>query len=142
MAYEGFAEYSAKKMLEHAMGKTPWTMPTHVYVALFIGDPLGAGSELTDPSATDYARVETDGTDWGTATFSSPTATITNAADIDFGTAGAAWGTVTHCAIYDALTGGNMIAAGPLTTSMPIVITAPVKFPAGSLSVRHSQTTV
>lgn len=142
MAYEGFAEYSAKKILEHAMGKTSWTMPTNVYVALFIGDPYGAGAELTAPPCTDYARVQTTGASWGTAAFTSPTASITSAADIDFGTAGADWGTVTHFAIYDNSTGGNMIVAGPLEVSFPIVSGAPVKFPASSLIVRYTQATV
>lgn len=139
MAYEGFAEYSAKKILEHAMGKTSWTMPTNVYVALFVGDPLGAGSEVT---GTGYARVQTAGASWGTATFASPTASIATAADVDFGTAGAAWGTVTHFAIYDNSTGGNMIVAGPLEVSFPVVSGAPVKFPSSSLIVRLKQTTV
>lgn len=142
MAYEGFAEYAAKKILDHAMGKTAWTMPTNVYVALYIGDPFGAGSELTDPTATDYARVQTTGASWGAATFTSPTASITSAADIDFGTAGADWGTVTHVAIFDAATVGNMIAAGPLETAFPIMSGAPVKFPTGTLIVRYTQATV
>jgi len=142
MAYEGFAEYAAKKILDHAMGKTAWTMPTNVYVALFIGDPFGAGAELTVPPCTDYAREQTTGASWGAATFSSPTASITSAADIDFGTAGADWGTVTHVAIYDALTAGNMIAAGPLETAFPIMSGAPVKFPSGTLIVRYTQATV
>lgn len=142
MAYEGLSEYAAKKILEHAMGKTAWTMPTNVYVALFIGDPLGAGSELADPPATDYAREQTTGASWGTATFSSPTASIATAADVDFGTAGADWGTVTHVAIYDAATDGNMIASGPLTTARPIVSGDPVKFPSDSLIVRYTQATV
>jgi hypothetical protein len=142
MAYEGFAEYAAKKILDHAMGKTAWTMPTNVYVALFIGDPLGAGSELADPPATDYAREQTTGASWGSAAFTSPTASITSAADIDFGTAGADWGTVTHVAIFDAATNGNMIAAGPLETSFPIMSAAPVKFPTGTLIVRYTQATV
>lgn len=142
MAYEGVAEYSAKKILEHMTGKTAWTMPTNVYVALYNGDPFGAGTELTDPSATDYAREQTTGADWGTAAFASPTASITSAADIDFGVAGAAWGTVDHFAIFDAATAGNMIVAGPLETSRNIQLNDPVKFPAGSLIVRITQSTV
>lgn len=142
MAYEGFAEYAAKKILEHAMGKTSWTMPTNVYVALYNGDPLGAGSELSDPPDTDYAREQTTGTDWAAAAFVSPTASIANAADIDFGTSGAAWGTVDYVAIFDAATDGNMIASGALTSSVNITSGIPVKFPIGALIVRYTQDTI
>lgn len=141
MAYEGLSEYASKKILEHAMGKTAWTMPTNVYVALFIGDPLGAGSELADPPATDYAREQTTGASWGTAAFTSPTASITSAANIDFGTAGADWGTVTYVAIYDAATDGNLIASGPLEVAFPVLSGMPVMFPTGTLKVRMTQAT-
>jgi hypothetical protein len=139
MAYEGRSEYALKKGLEHEVGKTSWTMPAHVYIALFIGDPYGAGVEV---SGTGYARVETDGTDWGAAAFTSPTASIATAVDIDFGTAGSAWGTVTHFAMYDNSTGGNLIEASPLEVAFPVVTSAPVKFLAGGLIIRHWQTTV
>ena len=138
MAYEGFAEYSAKKILEHIVGKTAFTMPT-AYVALFVGDPLGAGVEV---SGVDYARVATAGADWNSAAFTSPTASITNAADIDFGTAGGAWGTVDYVAVFDALSGGNMLASGDLTVARPVVLNDPVKFPSGTLTIRYIQATI
>lgn len=142
MAYEGLAEYTAKKVLEHAMGKTAWTMPTNVYVALYNGDPLGAGTELVAPPDTDYAREQTVGTDWGAASFASPTASIANAAEIDFGTSGAAWGAVDYVAIFDAATDGNMIASGALTSAVNITSGIPVKFPIGALIVRLTQGTI
>lgn len=142
MAYEGISEYAAKKILDHLVGKTSFTMPTNNYVALFNGDPLDGGSELTDPSATDYAREQTTASDWTAAAFVSPTASAVSAADIDFGVAGAAWGTVDHFAVYDAATAGNMLYSGPLETSRNIQLNDPVKFPAGSLIVRITQSTV
>ena len=133
--YEGFDEYSAKKILEHLVGKTAFTMPT-AHVALFVGNPLGAGVEV---SGVDYARKVTAGSDWGAASFASPTASISNVADIDFGTAGGAWGTVDYVAVYDALSGGNRLASGKLTVARPVVLDDPVKFPAGTLTVRYIQ---
>jgi hypothetical protein len=139
MVYEGLSEFAIKKVLDHAMGKTSWTMPT-VYVALFNGNPLGAGTELADPPATDYAR---EAVTWGAATFASPTGTITNTADVDFGIAGSAWGTVDYMAIYNQLApGGDMIACGPLEVSRSVQLNDPVKFPAGELKVRLTQATV
>ena len=142
MVYEGFSEYAVLKILDTAMGKAQWTMPADVYVALYNGDPFGAGTELADPTDTDYARELMADTDWGAAAWSSPTGTITSATDTDFGTAGAAWGTVDYMAIFDALTGGNMICAGPLEVSRNIQLNDPVKFPAGELKVRLTQATV
>jgi hypothetical protein len=142
MVYEGFAEYAAKKILDHALGKTAWTMPTNVYVALYNGDPLGAGSELADPPATDYAREQCTGATWVAAAFASPTAESVSALDVDFGVAGSAWGTVNYVAIFDAATAGNMIAAGPLEVSRSVQLNDPVKFPAGELKVRLTQATV
>ena len=139
MAVEGPSEYTMKKILEHEVGKTSWTMPAHLYIALFIGDPYGAGTEVT---GTGYSRIQTSGASWAAAAYTSPTASIATAVDIDFGTAGGAWGTVTHFAIYDNSTGGNMIEAAPLEVSFPVVTGAPVKFLAGGLIIRRTQATV
>jgi len=142
MAYEGFSEYAIKKILDHATGKAAWTMPADVYVALFNGDPLGAGTELADPPATDYARELMADTDWNAAAFASPTGTSSNATDTDFGIAGSAWGTVSHYAVYDDPTAGNMLWSGPLEVTRSIQLNDPVKFPAGELKVRLTQATV
>jgi hypothetical protein len=141
MAYEGISEYASKKLLDHLVGKAAYTMPTDVYVALYDGDPLVAGTELSDPPDTDYARVAMADTDWVAAAFASPVTTSESATDVDFGTAGSAWGTVDYFAVFDALTGGNMLFSAPLTATRNIQLNDPVKFPAGSLLVRLTQDT-
>lgn len=139
MVLEGFSEFAINKILDHMMGKTSYTMPT-VYVALYNGDPNGAGAELTAPPATDYARKAVT---WASAAFVSPTGTIANSADVDFGIAGSAWGTVNYVAIFDQLAaGGNMIAHGPLEVSRSVQLNDPVKFPIGELKVRLTKATV
>lgn len=138
MAYEGFAEYSAKKVLELIVGKTAFATPT-AYIALYVGDPLGAGVEV---SGVDYAREATSGASWGSASFASPTASITNAAEIDFGTAGGVWGTIDYVAIFDDPTAGNMLASGDLVVARPVVSGDPVKFPVGTLTIRYTQATI
>jgi len=140
MAYEGITEYASKMILDHLVGKTAFPMPVNNYVALYNGDPLGAGTELVAPPATDYAREQTIATDWTAAAFVSPTSTAVNATDIDFGIAGAAWGTVDHFAVFDDATAGNMLYCGPLEVSRSVQLNDPVKFPAGELKVRISQT--
>jgi hypothetical protein len=49
----------------------------------------------------------------GTFTVSGNTASLTSA--IEFAAAGSNWGTVTHGAIFDAATSGNMLAYGTLS---------------------------
>lgn len=52
---------------------------------------------------------------------------ITNVADIQFPEATGSWGTITHFAIYDAKTGGNLIAFGALNSSItPAANTVPI----------------
>jgi len=141
MAYEGISEYASKKLLDHLVGKAAFTMPTDVFVALYNGNPIGAGSELVAPPATGYARETMADTDWVAAAFASPTTTSTSATDTDFGVAGAAWGTVDYFAVFDTITGGQMLFSAPLTASRNVQLNDPVKFPAGSLSVRLKQDT-
>jgi len=138
MAYEGLSEYAIKNLLDEVVGKTAFVMPT-VWCALYNGNPLVAGVELADPPATDYAREACAGK-WAAAAFVSPTGTSASNADIDFGVAGAAWGTVDYFALFDSNSGGNMLASGPLEVSRSVQLNDPVKFPSGELKIRMSQT--
>jgi hypothetical protein len=66
----------------------------------------------------------------GTAT------TATNSAAIEFAAAsGGNWGTITYAAIFDAETGGNMIAWAELTTARTINDGDVFRIPASSLTV-------
>ena len=82
------------------------------YVALFTTATTDAGGG-TEVSGGGYARQ--------TAGLSAAAGGSTsNAADITFPTATADWGTVTHVAIMDAATLGNMIMHSPLDASKAI----------------------
>ena len=82
-------------------------------------------------SGSAYARTAT-----GTITVSGTATTATNAAAIEFAAAsGGNWGTITHAAIFDASTGGNMLAWAALTTSRTINDGDVFRIPAGSLTV-------
>jgi hypothetical protein len=100
-------------------------MPT-VYVALFVGDPAGAGVEVSQGG---YSRKQTAGTDWEAA--SSGATQNTNA--IAFGTATESWGTVDYFAVYDAASAGNMLGYGALTQSKAIGSGDTASFAAGDL---------
>jgi len=101
-------DYLEDKLLNHTFRNLAFTPPTTVYLALFTAAPgeTGGGTEV---SGGDYARQA--------ITFGapSPSGTIKNSADITFPTATADWGTITHVAIMDAATAGNMLVYGALT---------------------------
>ena len=122
-----FAAYAKNKILDHYTGKAAWTMPT-VYVALFVGDPEGAGTEVSGGS---YARKATAGADWNSA---SGRAT-SNANALTFPQATGSWGTVDYFALYDDDTGGNRIGSGALSQSKTIGSGDTASFASGELDV-------
>lgn len=124
-----FTDYTENKVLDHVVGKTAFTMPA-IWVALFTAAPsdAGGGTEVTGGS---YARKATAGTDWAAAAAGA----TSNATTLTFVTPTASWGTVTHFALMDAATVGNMIAWAPLTTSQAIGSGNTVSFAIGDLDV-------
>jgi hypothetical protein len=126
-----FSDYTENLVLNWLLTTNSATRPTAWYVGLFTAAPSDTGGG-TEVSGSAYARKVT-----GTITVSgtSPT-TATNSAAIEFAAAsGGNWGTVTHAAIFDALTSGNMLAWAPLTTSRTINDGDVFRIPASSLTV-------
>lgn len=100
------------------------------YCALFDGDPSGAGTEVTE---------DIDSSGRKAITFDSPSnGVMANASDVDFGLAENP-ADVTHFAIFDAATEGNLIAWAALTGgSESIVAGNAVRFNADDLTVTVS----
>ena len=99
--------YLENKLLDHFLGTTAYTMPSPVYVALFTVAPTdaGGGTEVTGGS---YARK--------TVTFTAASGGATsNTSNIDF--TGMPAATTVAIAVFDALTSGNMLVHGTLTTN-------------------------
>ena len=105
-----------------------YTPPANVYIALFTAAPSDAGGG-TEVSGGSYARVQVASAlaNWagtqsaGSTTASSGTGgTTSNNAAITFPAPTANWGVITHFAIMDASSGGNMLFHGALTTSKTV----------------------
>ena len=101
------------------------------YVALFkspVTDAeLEAGTLTNEVSGGAYARQ--------LAGLSIPSNGVSsNASDIVFPTATADWGTITHCALMDAATAGNVLMYSALDTSKVVSNGDTFKFNAGDLS--------
>jgi len=126
-----FSDYLENKILDHIFMKTAFSQPTNIYVALSTADPGEDGSGISEPSGNGYARVQTSGDDWNAAA----NGHIDNANDITFPEATGDWGTITHFALFDAATDGNMLAYGSLSQSKTIGSGDTAKFKAGDLDV-------
>lgn len=101
------SNYLQAKIADHVVGKTSFTMPTNVYVALCTAEVTDTqtGSTITEANYTSYARVQTDGDDWN-AYASDET---TNANEITFPACTGGTSSVTHFAVLDASTNGNLL---------------------------------
>jgi hypothetical protein len=105
---------------------TSVTRPTAWYLALYTVAPTDTGGG-TECSGTSYARQSF------TMTVSGDTAT--NGANIEFPTAGSSWGTIVAVGVFTAVTGGDLIAYGNLTTSKAIDTGDVFRIPAGDLDI-------
>jgi hypothetical protein len=121
-----FSNYLENKVLLHVFGATAYTAPATLYVGLFTSDPGEAGSG-TEVSGGSYARQ--------TVTFTVTGNAAANTAAVEFPTATASWGTITYAAIYDASTGGNLLASGGLATSKTIDSGDVFRIPAGDFDI-------
>ena len=97
--------------LNYLFTATSVTRPTAWYVALFTSNPDEDASG-TEVSGGAYVRQSVAFTVSGN--------TASNSAAIEFPTATASYGTVTHIGVFDASSGGNLIAYAALTTSKAI----------------------
>ena len=121
-----FSNFLENKVLGHVFGATPYTAPATLYVGLFTSSPGETGSG-TEVSGGSYARQ--------TIAFTVTGNQASNTAAVEFPTATASWGTVTFAAIYDALSGGNLLAYGALTTSKTIDNGDVFRIPAGDFDI-------
>ena len=104
------------------------TRPSAFYIALFTSNPAedASGTEVST-SGTAYARQS--------ATFTVSGNEATNSAAIEFPTATASYGTVTHIGVFDAASAGNLIAYAALTTSKAIDTGDVLRLPANELDI-------
>lgn len=123
-----FSNYLETELLDHVFANNAYTSPSTVYVGLFTSSPTDAnsGTEVST-SGTAYARQS------GSFTVSGNTATTSAA--IEWPTATASWGTITHIGIYDASSSGNLLAWAALTASKTIASGDVFRIPAGDIDI-------
>ncbi len=121
------SNYLENALINATLRNTAYSSPSTVYVGLFTSDPTDAGTG-TEVSGGSYARKA--------MTFGSPSnGASTNSGAVEFDQATGDWGTITHFAIFDALTTGNMLYHGALTASKTIATGDVFKFASASVTV-------
>lgn len=115
-------------VLNYVFTATSVTRPTAWYLALFTSNPAedASGTEVST-SGTAYARQ--------TVAFSVSGNLATNSAAVEFPTATASFGTVTHIGVFDASTSGNLIAYSALSASKAIATGDVFRVPSGDLDI-------
>jgi hypothetical protein len=117
------SNYLENKLLDHTLGEgaRTFTSPATLYLALFKDTGTGTSANLEAGTLTD--EISTSGTAYGRQTVNFSTAVNgTSATDgtVTWTTATANWGTVTHVAVMDAATTGNVLFYGNLTSNKVI----------------------
>ena len=135
-----YATYLDNLLLNEAFGGAAYTPAATIYVGLSSTTPTAAGGNVTEPSTGAYARVAVANNTTNFPTTS--TGSKSNGAAINFPASTAAWlasAPLTNFLIYDALSGGNLLAFGTLNN--PQIVNSSgvsLSFAIGSLTITQS----
>jgi hypothetical protein len=130
------SNYLENKVLDHVLTATSYSAPGTRYLALFTNTSGNAATNLEAGTLTD--EVSTSGTAYGrqTVTFAAASSgTSATNATVTFSAATANWGTITHVAVMDASTSGNVLFWGAVTTSKTIETGDTFQVTSGNLTV-------
>jgi len=123
------SDYLENALLDHVLGGTQYTQPATLYLGLYTAD---TGLETNEPSAEvsggSYVRKA--------ITFNAASSgSADSAATVTFDAATANWGTITHVAVIDAASSGNVLFYGAVTTSKTIESGDTFQVSAGNLTI-------
>jgi hypothetical protein len=125
------SDFLENKLLDHVLTATSYTAPTTRYLALFTAD---TGLETNSPGA----EISTSGTAYvrKAITFAAASGgSSASSATVTFDAATANWGTVSHVAVMDAESSGNVLFYGAVTTSKTIETGDTFQVSSGNLTI-------
>lgn len=127
--------YLENAILNHVLGRTIYTPPSALYVAL--SSALyneSATTSFSELSGAGYARaaVSNDGTAWPS---SGSTSSKANGVTITFPAATGGWAEVKSFYILDAASGGNILYGGDLVTPRTLLAGDTAAFGPGSITI-------
>ena len=123
------SDYLENKLLDHVLKNTAYSQPTNLYLGLFTADTgLEANSPSAEISGGSYARE--------TVAFAAASSgSAATSATVTFPTATATWGTISHVAVMDAASAGNVLFWGAVTTSKTIESGDTFQVSSGNLTI-------
>ena len=133
------SNYLENKLLDHTLkyGTAPYVGATTLYLALFNNTSTNAATNLEAGTLTDETSTA-GGTSYARMPVTFATASggssATNAT-VTFAAAGANWGTITHVAVMDAATTGNVLFWGAVTTPKTIETGDTFQVTSGNLTI-------
>ena len=130
------SNYLENKVLDHVLTATSYTAPATRYLALFTNTSGSAAANLEAGTLTD--EVSASGTAYvrKAVTFAAASGgTSATNATVTFDAATASWGTITHVAVMDQVSGGNVLFWGAVTTSKQIDAGDTFQVTSGNLSI-------
>ena len=132
------SNFLENKLLDHTLryGTAPYTGATTLYLALFNNTSGNAATNLEAGTLTD--EVTTSGSAYArkTITFAAASSgTSASSATVTFDTATASWGSITHIAVMDAETSGNVLFYGAVTTAKTIDTGDTFQVSSGNLTI-------
>ncbi len=112
--------------------QTTPALPTTYYLALSTTLPTVNGTNVTEPSGNNYARIQLTG-------LSAPTAgLVTNTTNLYSNLSTGSWGVIPYYGIYDAPTSGNLCMFGDFASSKTIDANTILTIVAGELDLQLS----
>jgi len=128
--------YYVNKLLDKAFGATDFTPPATVYFALFTVVPTVGNTGGTEVSTNNYSRasIANNATTFPAASAGAKATGVT----VSFPSPSGSWGTILGIGIYDASSGGNLLAVSTLSAGVPVASGDPVTVNSGDLSLSVS----
>ena len=131
------SNYLENKVLDHVLKVAAYTQPANLFLGLFVNTSGSTAANLESGVLTDevsggaYARK-------AVAFGAAASGTSANNATVTFDAATASWGTVTHVAVLDAVTGGNVLFWGAVTVAKTIDANDTFQVTSGNLTITLS----
>lgn len=130
-----FSNTLENAILDHVFGGGDYIRPATLYIALLtaVPDDTSTGSTITEANYTGYARKSVTNN-----AINFPAASVgakSNGVDVVFAECTAGTSTITHFAIVDAATLGNVVSWGALSISKVISVGDTPKFATGDLDI-------
>ena len=122
-----FSNFLETEILDHVFAGAAYTAPTTKYLALFTALADGETGSVTEVTGGGYVRQS--------VAFTTSGNTTSNNAAVEYPTATANYGTVTHVGVYDASSSGNLMAYAALSSNKTIETGDVFRVPSGDLDI-------